>query len=451
MTDRPIHNRPIRDPNKSIPTNLLLRKASRANHTMDRKRLKTTPCQREIGINDLPAEQLVQVSEYLGKTSSVLFAVALTAPAMSWKASNWERGPNKVSRAIIEAAARRSIPPKSVPRAPTNPCFIIHSENSLLKEYYESSNWELLDFSDIRDVATQLNDDDIRAILVCIEAKRRLKRLRLPACQSLRGHGLEELCGSSVLEHVDLSQIVRPAFQLRHDDTSRALCTKDVVRVLLDIINTNDHSLREVILPCDWRTTERISEPLKGFLGVFDEMIKEEEVQCEHCERMCRSQGASRSCQVCFKRICEDCHVAAADEGETFAISCDDCGLMLCQSCGDHRACEKCDVSFCDLCVDRESDHDVVKWCESDSCNEGPMCMKCRKSDMDGVECWACRDMVYPSAIEEKNVAIAEKISAAEENERLVEEIAERDSAIDRLVEENMQLRKRIAEQQGGG
>ena len=77
--------------------------------------------------------------------------------------------------------------------------------------------------------------------------------------------------------------------------------------------------------------------------------------------------------------------------------------------------------------------------------------MKCRKSDMDGAECWACRDLVYPSAIEEKNVAIAEKISSVEENERLVKEIAENDSAIDRLVEENMQLRKRIAEQEQGG
>ena len=79
--------------------------------------------------------------------------------------------------------------------------------------------------------------------------------------------------------------------------------------------------------------------------------------------------------------------------------------------------------------------------------------MKCRKSDMDDTECHACQNLVYSSAIEEKNAAIAEKISAAEENERLVAAIAEKDSANDKLVEENMQLRQRLAkqEQEQGG
>ena len=420
-----------------------------------RKRLKTTPCPGELSINDLPTEQLVAVSEYLGKTSSVLFAVALTAPALSWSILN--RGPNNVSRAIIEAAARPAVPP-STESVTTAPWCNAYTQRTHLEEYYSSSNWELLDFSDIHDVATQLDDFDMGAILLCIDAKRHLKKLRLCACQNIQGHGLEELCGSSVLEHVDLSQIEQP--NERHFGKytgSRALYTNDVVRVLLGIINTegpDGHSLRKVILPRDWRTKTRVSEPLKGFLEVFSVMINEEEAQCEHCEEMCRAQGTSRSCQVCFKRICEDCHVAEEEEpfSDRFAISCQDCGLMLCHSCGDLRACEKCGVAFCGLCVNREeSDHDVAKWCESDMCTEGPSCMKCRKSDMDGAECWACRDLVYPSAIEEKNVAIAEKISSVEENERLVKEIAENDSAIDRLVEENMQLRKRIAEQEQGG
>lgn len=232
------------------------------------------------------------------------------------------------------------------------------------------------------------------------------------------------------------------------------MCTFNVSRVLLSIINTDGHSLRKVVLPYDWRTKERMSKSLKGFLEAFDVMIKQEEVQCEHCEEMCRAQGNSRSCQVCFKRICEECHAADTEDPfcERFALSCDDCGLILCQSCGDHTACEECGVSFCGLCKNREgSNHDVAECCVSGSCFDGPMCMKCRKSDMDDTQCWGCRDMVYPTAIEEKNVAIAEKISAAEENERLAKEIAENDSAIDRLVEENMQLRQRLAEQEQGG
>ena len=151
-----------------------------------KKRLKITPRPNELSINDLPTDQLVAVSGYLGKTSSVLFAVALTAPVDSWRTTNWEHGPNLVSRAIIEAAAQPAVPPSTASVATVSWCNA-YTQRAHLEEYYKSSNWELLDFSDIHDVASQLDDVDIRAILACIDAKRCLKKLRLTAASICEG------------------------------------------------------------------------------------------------------------------------------------------------------------------------------------------------------------------------------------------------------------------------
>ncbi|EJK52566.1 hypothetical protein THAOC_28142 [Thalassiosira oceanica] len=192
------------------------------------KRLKTTPSPNELSITDLPTDQLVAVSEYLGKTSSVLFAVALTAPVRSWRTSKRKHGPNKVSRAVIKAAARPAVPPstESVTAAPwCSP----YTQRTHLEEYYNSSNcWELLDFCDIHDVATRLEDVDVRAMLVCIDAKRCLKKLRLPVCQSLRGYGLEELWGSTILEHVDFSHTIQPVPEITRGGE---LCAPSTFRV----------------------------------------------------------------------------------------------------------------------------------------------------------------------------------------------------------------------------
>ena len=52
-----------------------------------------------------------------------------------------------------------------------------------MEEYYEVPGYEVLDFIDIgRLAAEKLTDDDIGAVLVCIDAKNKLKTLRLDIC-----------------------------------------------------------------------------------------------------------------------------------------------------------------------------------------------------------------------------------------------------------------------------
>ena len=69
-----------------------------------KKRRKTTPTPPPSNIQhltQLPTDQLVHIADYLPKTSRALFAVALTAPSVSWCASGFRGEPSEVSRAII--------------------------------------------------------------------------------------------------------------------------------------------------------------------------------------------------------------------------------------------------------------------------------------------------------------------------------------------------------------
>jgi hypothetical protein len=64
---------------------------------------------------------------------------------------------------------------------------------------------EILDFGEIhKDLAAKLTDDDIRDILIRVNAVNRVKRLRLAGCINITGAGLEPLRGSSVIEQIVL-------------------------------------------------------------------------------------------------------------------------------------------------------------------------------------------------------------------------------------------------------
>ena len=62
-----------------------------------------------------------------------------------------------------------------------------------------------MDFVDIPvSLASRLTDDDVGAVLVCIDAIKILKRLNLTHCFNVVGHGFEPLRSSTVLEKLDL-------------------------------------------------------------------------------------------------------------------------------------------------------------------------------------------------------------------------------------------------------
>ena len=111
-----------------------------------------------LSIYHLLPYHLTAIADYLPQTSRALFAVA-SRP-----------NDNEASKAVIASTA--------------------------------NEGWETLDFADVGDLAARLNDNDIHALLLVIDAKNKMKRICLTGCNNFVGHGLEPLRESVVLEHI---------------------------------------------------------------------------------------------------------------------------------------------------------------------------------------------------------------------------------------------------------
>ncbi|KAL7526668.1 hypothetical protein ACHAXR_001591, partial [Thalassiosira sp. AJA248-18] len=108
----------------------------------------------------LPQSLFGDVAAYLAEPSRALFAVAVTAPSSSW--SRFKR-PSAASKVILSSSS-------------------------------SSGKWAVLDFTDIdKNLASSLSDDDIGAILTCIDAANNLKTLKLAGCVNISGRGLDHL------------------------------------------------------------------------------------------------------------------------------------------------------------------------------------------------------------------------------------------------------------------
>ena len=143
-------------------------------NTSANKRRRTTSDNNTLHISDLPVGILTDAADYLSPPSRAIFAVALSAPSTSWQTinDNLSNQLSDMSRAILS-------PP---------------------------SQWDTLDFEDVeKTVANQLTDDDLFAILLCINAKETLQKLKLAECINVTGRGLNPLRGSIALKQIDIS------------------------------------------------------------------------------------------------------------------------------------------------------------------------------------------------------------------------------------------------------
>ena len=124
-----------------------------------------------LHITDLPVGFIADVSSYLAKPSRAILAVAFSAPSTSWKNND-----------------------------------LIHRQTSISKAIVSASQWDILDFGNIEEeLANKLTDDDISAMLKCINAHDVLKELKLTGCFNIEGYGLHPLRGSSTLDVIDVS------------------------------------------------------------------------------------------------------------------------------------------------------------------------------------------------------------------------------------------------------
>ena len=119
-----------------------------------------------ICLADIPTEQLKHIASFLSATSQAIFGLAVAAAE--------DKMLNKNSFAIV------------------------------------GDQWDSLDFEEIeKELAARLTDDDIKAVLWCINAANKVKRLSLAHCVNITGSCLEQLRGSQIIEQIDLSLVGR--------------------------------------------------------------------------------------------------------------------------------------------------------------------------------------------------------------------------------------------------
>ena len=246
----------------------LIIKKSAANSGSKRRRTTSSDTNH---LTHLPTDQLVNIADYLPKTSRALFAVALTAPSSSFRKMGW-----RVEHSALHAASRAIISSTMAQPTRRDSEFFYFSKQGI-EEYY-AAGWVKLNLQyDIDDnLAEKISDDDIGAVLVCIDAKNTLKCLQLRRCEVVVGHGLEPLRGSVVLEEFNASNIY---FQTWGNRNQPSLSESAAVPILESIIDTDGNNLRTVSLPSKWRTGEsRNVPPLSEFFTKFNALMLSERV-----------------------------------------------------------------------------------------------------------------------------------------------------------------------------
>ena len=159
-----------------------------------------------FSLDYLPDGLLPDIASYLPNASAAMLAVALTAPSSS---AVWRKQDLYLHR----------------PRSP------------VVAAILDRHKWEDLRFFDffLPDLARQLLDDDIHAVLVCINAVTKIKKLYLTGCVNVHGRGLDPLCGSTVLEEIGL-----------RDLEPRGLA---IIRTLVSIVKKEGNLLKEIQFP----------------------------------------------------------------------------------------------------------------------------------------------------------------------------------------------------------
>eukprot|EP00985_Skeletonema_marinoi_P006090 scaffold2644_cov78-Skeletonema_marinoi.AAC.3 len=208
-----------------------------ANDSSKRRRLLGDASPDACCLSELPSGVLTNVANYLDAPSRLFFAAALTNQNI---AASDER-----NTAIVD------------------------------------NEWSTLDFGDIeKDLVVRLSDGDISAVLICIDAVNRVKKLKLTNCINITGAGLEPLRGSTIIEQIDLSLVGK--HQSPRLSSRPPISCDFVVPILDSIIEREGCSLRHLQFPSVWSEGgERVQ--FEHFNGRYNEMLDNRGVGCVKC------------------------------------------------------------------------------------------------------------------------------------------------------------------------
>ena len=222
--------------------------------------------------------------------------------------------------------------------------------------------WSTLDFGDFEtDIVTRLSDDDISAVLVCIDAVNKLKTLKLTNCVHITGTCLEPLRGSTMIEQIDLSLVGKN--EIPDLDPPPPISCDFVVPVLDSVIEREDCSLRHLQFPKVWREAGRSNVQFHQFLQRYDLILLNRGIiSCCKCsvdlpeenEHWIELSGPlygiqNYTCCECLKYYCDD----YIDDRNQFKLSYyEKCERQLCLDCQSMKYFSECQEYYCVDCND---------------------------------------------------------------------------------------------------
>ena len=352
-----------------------------------------------MDFNDFPDFLVTAVTSYLSKESRALLAVAVTAPSASWRCGGGRRSkPSAKGLSILTGAPllpdvvcrtsqgdkRDDVDDEVLP-------IIRLMKDAVLGAERLKNEWESFDFGDLQ-LATgkryapfggSLDDDDLRAVLLCIDAANIVKSLKLTRCHNITGRGLEPLRESKIIQLIDLSLVGV------HDDQRvySKLKVKEVVPILKSIVinKSGGAPLRHVHLPFQWRQEKK--EELTYFILAYNGSLHlSPPPKCcnhDHPEIECTENSATslevrgwdygiqiNKCYKCLDEFCSDCTDGDWDLG---CFYCGMCEKVICNRCSGyyHLWCEFCCATICEPCVD------MGKAVICNDCGEVQSCISC--------------------------------------------------------------------------
>ena len=413
-------------------------------------------------VNHLSADLWCDIADFLPKTSRALLAVALTAPPASFRESGWKGQPHAVSRAIISSAKDCALSDAFLEKLGDAERFedLMKGEQHDSKNYgdfnfrdgltqqikhYYNSQWEMMDFVDLpKALASRLSDDDVGAVLVCIDAANNLKRLKLTNCFNVVGTCLEPLRRSTVLEYVDLElvrEFDKPWFEIESKDRvdtgldlrraaierqfdDMRLCEGPVFDVLNEILREDGNSLRRLQYPFKWYCDPPTDSNVFGdyewvhqtMSGRCNEFVNEHNAVVNKYA-CCLYFSADVDSVFAYIRSCLEKNRDSPSDYANICIGCSDtsysfcahCNEILCIECSATDECSVCDVRYClSCCSDR-----VIQEKEATVCGYGDCQSLCPSCRLDACKnqflfCIKCRDLSFDGLLEECNAKQAQ-------------------------------------------
>jgi hypothetical protein len=336
------------------------------------------------------------VATYLAPISRILFAVAITPPISPYE----------------------TIMARSRSKKEKNPSIA-------------GTDWVTLDFGQIeKELAAKLSDDDVRDVLLHINAANKLKKLLLTNCTNITGAGIRPLRGSTTIEQIDLSLVGK--FQSPNAASAfiaaRISFSCKIVLPILDSIISNGAlcKLKYLHFPYVWRvkalemwenayvsTLERLEAQLASegvdtgsspeidfhaFLVRYNQMLEERgRISCLKCNQevteyyhqprialentnynCCNYYGTQNNfCHQCSNYYCRRC--PTENNNLVHHHFCSACEREYCENCVTMRACGICEEMFCsDSCLPYSCASCDEKLCGK--CKVDSACIKCNRT-----------------------------------------------------------------------